>query len=531
MFRKMPLQFHLFFQYGLLSLLTLFLGIFALFMISDFERVILQVNRGKIPLSRSLGEIARHQLDQSMRFNEILIHAETGNREKFEIVNENFTQAGKRLEDELLEGRNLAQKGIEEADSEETLKTLDTIKTILKNIEKTHGDFQHLAAALIRNIYQFEFLTKEAQLTSGDHLSIEENQIRHLKFLKSELSAMEDETRRLEGLLKNAEEEIKKLSQTLAIDATRWKKQAFKIIIPLLTLFSLGGLLLTLAIIKIHQDRDQMNKKDASQVADRLIRVVSQLETQFNHQGTTGERVRTLAAEQDRHIESAIRDISEISRISLENNEASIKIETLMEERDRNLVQTRQLIVQLDANTGGFLKAEEETQRFVQTLKENLMQINILATNASAEAARSEATRSFIIFTDEIKDMAKKTVTISKTVSNQMADALETARADREQSQTTRKNFDALEIITHKVSTVVNYLSKTVLLQSSLVKALRETAVLLDNTRQENRAVLETLVGSCQTAGAQVKNLESILKGCSMIAGQGEESKAASQSK
>ena len=490
MFKKLKLTYHLLILYGFLGLFLLLLSGYSLLIIRGYDETIATVDREQLPLARTVSEISRHQLDQTLRFNEILLYARIHEREKYELSNERFVQAGKRMGDEILEGRNTAQRGIDRANSEETLKALDTIKTLLKGIEKAHGDYEHLGALLIRGIYQYDFLLKTEYLTSGDHIAGEEEANKHITFLKTNLSALEDETRRLESGIKESMERVKQLSQTLAEDSKLQREHAFNSIIPLLFFALSSALILVFMTTQVHSEKSKSNAQITNQALAFLANLLTQFHNVFHVIGPASEKLEQNIALQRVSFDDAVEKLKEMVQLSNNTLQLSAEINAIKINKNNALGKTETLVKQLNQDAGEMLTTGTETGRIIHNLKEVVAQINMLATNASAEAFRSDATRSFAVYTEEIMDLARSTVTTLDKVSNRIDDSIKAIHADRLHVSQTQNRFTEVMDLADKEVTLFDRTVVTSQTRSTLLQAVQSATIDTHTTLQTNERLL-----------------------------------------
>ena len=521
MFKKFSLKVHLLILYGFLGLLLLSLCGYSLVIIASYEKAMRVLDREPLPLARTVAEISRHQLDQTLRFNEILMYARTSDREKFEISNEGFVQAGKRMGDEILEGRNFAQRGIEKADSESRLKELDAIKTLLKAIEKAHGDYEHLGALLIRGIYQYDFLLQKEYISSGDHIAAEEEATKHIVFVKTTLSALEDETRRLESGIKEAVERVKQLSQTMAVTAKQQKERAFNRILPLLFFALSMGLLLVFAILRIQKDREFSKNTLNNQSLGVLSQAMEKFQTTFQSLESSGSTSEQTDFFQKGSIDHAMAALQEMVYLSEGNVRQFDKIQAVVTEKKAALERTDLLVQQLNKDAGIMLVSGEEIERSVRTLKEGVGQIRMLATNASAEALRSESTRSFSVFTEEINKMAQSTVLISESIADHLDSSIKNIRADRLHASQTHQRFTDVVELARKEAELLTQTVTTIQKQFVLMKEIQSITNKMHVVLENKEALLEHMntlksqlqfhVEAAQDALLRLKDINSLL--------------------
>ncbi|MBF0584725.1 MAG: hypothetical protein HQL80_10910 [Magnetococcales bacterium] len=513
MFKKLQLTFHLLTLYGLLGVFLVLLGGYCLFVIYQYNETIHTVDREQFPLSRVVTEITRHQLDQVLRFNEVLFFARIGDREKFEISNEKYVQAGKRFGDEILEGRNIAQKGIELASSEAKLKEIDAIKTLLKGIEKSHGDYEHLGALLIRNIYQYDFLSKSESFSTGGHASAEEEAAKHMDFMKANLSAMEDETRRLEGGIKDVMELVKRLPQTLAVDSVRQRNWVFQIVLPMTGFALVAGLVLVWIIARVQKDREQSKSRLMGHSLQLLSNALNSLQEIFQGWDPSSQKLDQVMVEQRERVDQMV---AALQNLVLSSDNALPLVEQmrgLIGDEVHALGQAGLLIQQLNKGANLFLESATESGRMIRHLRDATAQINLLATNASAEAFRSDATRSFAVFTDEIKILARAAVLETETLVNRMEDAIVHIRAEQLHTGQTQRRFEYVTEISKKESEVFGKLADLMGQCATALRAVQGVVTGAQSNLHGSGALLERSKSARQLAHSHLKSAQDAVGG------------------
>lgn len=504
MFKNLQLTFHLFVLYGLLGISLLLICSYPLFVIHGYEETISIVDRNQLPLARTVANISRYQLDQVLRFNELLLFARIDNQEKFEISHDGYLQAGKRMVDEILEGRNIAQRAIEEAKSESRSKEFDTIKTFLKNIEKAQGNHEKLGASLIRSVYQYDFLLKKEHLLSGEHIAVEEEAGKHVAFLKINFLAFEKETRRLEGAIREAMEQTKQFSQTLAIDVRHQKELAFDWVL-LGVFFALSiGAFLVFFIAKIHKDQERAKNWLTGQSLAMLSEALNQLQTACQALEPSSQKLEENFFLQRDSFGNTVANVKAIVCLSEDNVHLSAQLQSLMTEKKGVLEQTDLLVKRLNLDAGDMLESGIETKRIVRNLKEVIVQINMLATNASAEAFRSEATRSFTVFTEEIKRLTSSTISVVETISKRTGDALEGIHADRLHVIQTNQKFSEVVVQSKKETDLFTEAASVIQKQSVLLQTIQSAITGVNAALQANIPLLEQVKTARNTLQSQV---------------------------
>ena len=489
----MQLTFHLFVLYGFLGMSMLLLCSYSLFVMHDYEETIADVDREQLPLARTIAEISRHQLDKTLRFSEILLFARINDQEKFEIGNESFIQAGKRMGVELFEGINIAQKGVDLADSPSRSKEFEKIKLLLDDIKTARGKYDELGASLIRSIYQYDFMSKKEYLLSGDHVAAEEESSKHVAFLKITIATLEAVTLDLEINIKEAMERAKQLSQTLAIYARKQEEQAFGRLLPILFAVLSGGLLLVLVIAKMYKNQERAKNQLAGQSLAILSAALSQLQRAFQILEPTSLQLENTFFLQRDSFGSTIANLKEIVHFSEYNLLIAEQLQSLTSEKKVTMEKVGILVKQLSNDAGNMLESGIESKRIVRNLREAIIQINLLATNANAEASRSEATRSFTVFTKEIKDLSKSSVAVSETISNRTDEAIKGIHADRLHVIQTHQGFSELVELVKKEVDLFEMTTTAIQQQFALLQTVQDAATGVQVALQASAPLLEQM--------------------------------------
>ncbi|MBF0109523.1 MAG: hypothetical protein HQL76_10130 [Magnetococcales bacterium] len=462
-----------------------------------------------LPLSRIIGVAAREHLGQGIEFNKVLLNARIGNREKFELANDSFIQYGKRIGDTLLEGRNITQRRLEREGDPERMRAVDAIKTTLKEIEKLHGDFEHLAATLIRGIYQYEFLMKPELMKNGDHVAIEEEEARQVASLAKSLSAMEDETNRLENKIKDGIEQIEGLSQTLVADTASARISFYKILVSII--FSLLAVLFFLGILieRIHERRALARETEYRTLSGQVEETIRGVLPTIRRMEQMVQVVHDQKRQQSGWIVGMGKHLNAIQRMIEDNIATARGFQEQLNHREGLLRQAEKKITVLDREAREALIASRETVKVIRSLKNRLMQINMLTTHASAEAFRNEATRGFSVFTDDIREHAQKSAEEAELVAELLEHHQGKVGNDTETVKEIRGRIDELIDLGLRGGQTIVELRQPNEQQLPRVEELHSSLDVFDKKIVEEKGILEECLRS---TSHWTGSMESLLK-------------------
>ncbi|MBF0098887.1 MAG: hypothetical protein HQM04_06400 [Magnetococcales bacterium] len=511
MFKKMQLTVHLLTLYGVLIFFLLAVGGYGLWVIDRYDETIHAIDREQFPLSHIVTEMGRHQLDQVLRFNEVLFYARTADREKFEVSNEKFVQAGKRFSDEVLEGRNVAQKGMDLAHSEARVKEIDAIKTLLKGIEKSHSDYEHLGASLIRSIYQYDFLSKGEGFAVADPMSSEEEATKHLATVRGYLSGLEDEVRRLEGGIKDVTERVKLLPQTVALDSERQRDRFFYRVLPMMGFAMAAGMLILVIIIQVQKERETQRYRLLAQAVEQLGGGLQQLQIAVESHEPLSQQVQQVMGEQRPAVSRAFKEMQQMVLDADMLHILSGQMQDVVSQTVHGLQRMEGLIQSLHQDAERMLATESETGRALRQLKDSTLQINLLATNASAEAMRSEATRPFAVFSDGIKELAHINVTMAESIANRTYDTIRRIQLDQERAEQTQDRFGQLVGLLARERELFERMAVMMQQQPVLFRGVQEMVGGVNGAFQMGIPLLEQISGGWQMASARLKDVREMM--------------------
>ncbi|MBF0161173.1 MAG: methyl-accepting chemotaxis protein [Magnetococcales bacterium] len=497
-----------------LGIQTLGLGLFGLHMHHRLESRLAKLDREDIPLALAVSEASRQQLDQVLHINEALLFGELEERGKFETANEGFVSAGRRLNNVLVEARYLAQKGVESARLDEERLPLEQVKTIISDFQKTHADFEHLAGNIIRSIYKYRFLTKANLITGNGNQSLAEAEQEHLKNLGSNISSLDDETKRLETKLKQAFDATKALSRNLGTEAYREHYMLWVAFVVLMTLFILGGLFLLLPIHSLHLGRLRQHgealenlAKPFRKKADFLLHSVQQIGSTFVHlisnDDNRQESMRAMASA------LSLLDGSAADSLRLAENTG-----TLARETHSTVDMAAALLAHFQEMTQRTVALCEQMQRSVQILGSATLQVNLLATSASAEASRKESSRGFSIFTDEIKGLSQTIIQTIEGVLGSLEDARKEMKNSQEDINRANAHFVGIQEGARQVTEWTTTVKNTAQRQTELVNhlqgelaALRDMATANYHMIQQSSIANHTLAEQTEAIGALIQSI------------------------
>lgn len=488
------------------------MGLFGIQINRQLEDRLAKLDREDIPLALAISEATRHQLEQVLHINETYLFGEIDDRGKFEVANEAFASAGRRLTNVLVEARYLAQKGMENSRLDSEKRQLEQVKTIISDFQKIHADFEHLAGNTIRSIYKYRFLTKAGIITGNGNQTLAEAEQEFLKTLSSNTSSLDDETKRLESKLKQAFDTTKELSRNLAREAQQAHYVIWVAFILLMTLFTVGGLFLLIAIHTVHQNRlrdqaDSVRKlaEPFRKKADFLLNSAQQIGSTFRHLTSNDD------SRQDsmRALGGALTILEGLTTNTLQ---MTVEAGMLSKETEIKAKNTDLFISRFKEISNRSVDLCEQIQKNMQALTNSTMQVNLLATSASAEASRQEASRGFAIFTDEIKGLSQNIMQMIDTVVRVLEGAYKEIKNGHDDVKYATENFLFITDGTNRLTGWSSDVKTAAQKQSELIGDLQGELVMLRDMATANHHMIQQSSIANHTLSEQTESIATLIQ-------------------
>ncbi|MGN7611499.1 hypothetical protein ACQZV8_05370 [Magnetococcales bacterium HHB-1] len=408
-----------------LSIAATGIGVFSYVIIHDLGVVIHDIAEEDIPLVRAVTQITEQLLDQSVRFSAIQQYAKVHNKEKFIHEEDRFKEAGERFIDVVKEGRSIAQMGVAAAHSETEKEEFLKIKKLLERTEAEFGEYRHLSEQVIHALFVESFGDERGKLKKKSHggghdahagghgaAEDEDSEAYIRSHFTEAVEKMEHETETLMGEIEEALELTDELTRNLMTKAKNKQQMANKMLVVLILSVVIIGLGLSLAVT-IPATRSLRKASDSLSESAQSVTMAS------DEISATSGILAENASHQAASLEESTAALSEINNKAQENARSTQQTLSLMKETDDSFKRVHKTIDQLNQAAKNASLAGEQVQRGVKALRDTILQINMLSTNATAEAKREEK-ESLAVFTDEIKSFSNKAFDAVKDIEKRL---------------------------------------------------------------------------------------------------------------
>ncbi len=341
----------------------------------------------------------------------------------------------------------------------------------------------------------------------------EAGQASRREFLLAAVERMEKETTLLEEEFSEVLEHVDNITQALTQEARAAQRLAYAILIPLI-IFSLGGGLL-LSILIVRNIVSTLRN-----IIDSISNGSAEISAASHQIASTSQDLAEKAASQAAALEQASASLAQITELARNNSKVVEQSHSLIEESHGIIHKTQGKLDRAEHLTETINnEMTEHLQQNLQSLNERLLQINLLATNASVEATRHEATQGFGILTQEIKQFAGQSLEFIHALQKQANHVLEELEQNHQLHVETLKDFTYTTEVSDRLKQRLDELNEQAAEYAGNIAELDSVMTSLSNDVQANAASSEESAAASEQLSAQASSMLEIVNEIAKLMG------------
>ncbi len=157
---------------------------------------------------------------------------------------------------------------------------------------------------------------------------------------------------------------------------------------------------------------------------------------------------------------------------------------------------------------GTAVEQSERIEGIVAMIEGIAFQTNILALNAAVESARAgESGRGFAVVASEVRNLAQRSSNAAKEIKVLLDASVQNVRAGAEQVNRAGRTIAELTDAIGNVATITGEISASAQEQSRAIDEINQAVSLMDQSTQQNAALVEEIAAASQSLKAQGREL------------------------
>ena len=213
---------------------------------------------------------------------------------------------------------------------------------------------------------------------------------------------------------------------------------------------------------------------------------------------------------------SSVEELSTtMSNISVKINETAKRAEeasSLSLEAGKAVALSNEKMEEMSAAMSDITNKAEEINKIIKTIDDIAFQTNILALNASIEAARAGAAgKGFAVVADEVGNLANKSAQAAQSTAALIQDTVRSVSNGDEITRETAESLQSVSTDTNKVIELINEITTASKEQSTGVGQITKGLDQISAVVQTNSATAEESAAAAEELSAQAENMQAMV--------------------
>jgi methyl-accepting chemotaxis protein len=260
-------------------------------------------------------------------------------------------------------------------------------------------------------------------------------------------------------------------------------------------------------------------KSSMEQIIDGLNEVISQIKASAQQVFSGAEQVasgsQALASgstEQASAVEEVFATLSSVSEETRQTAENAEEARRITQETAVFVEEGNQRMHEMITSMENIYDASNEIRKIIKTIEDIAFQTNILALNASVEAARAgTAGKGFAVVAGEVKNLATKSSEAAKNTAGLINKAISAVEGGNQIAKATADSLAGIVQKTETAGVLIENISQKAVSQSAAIEQVTEAVKQISSVVQSNSATTEESAAASEELSGQVHILNGLV--------------------
>jgi methyl-accepting chemotaxis protein len=228
---------------------------------------------------------------------------------------------------------------------------------------------------------------------------------------------------------------------------------------------------------------------------------------------STAQSLATGASEQAATLEQFSSSISDVHNQAKENTEATSKALEQVAKSSELIEQSVEQINQLSEAMASIERDSQQITNVIKVIDDIAFHTNILALNASVEAARAgQHGKGFAVVADEVRNLAHKSAEAARETVHMIENSEQSVRLGSQIMQKAEEKLKEMLLISAENARSIQHINDASQLQRNLINEINMSVEQIASVIQSNSALAEESAASAEEMSAQAAVLEEMVR-------------------
>ena len=252
---------------------------------------------------------------------------------------------------------------------------------------------------------------------------------------------------------------------------------------------------------------------------DSLVRIVGEVRTGTDVIATASKQISTgnldlssRTEEQASALEETASSMEELTSTVRQNADNARQANSLATSASEVAVKGGAVVAQVVDTMGSINESAKKIVDIISVIDGIAFQTNILALNAAVEAARAgEQGRGFAVVAAEVRNLAQRSASAAKEIKALIGDSVEKVDAGARLVDEAGATMGEIVASVKRVSDIINEITAAGNEQHSGIEQINQAIVQMDQTTQQNAALVEEAAAAAQSLQDQAASLSMVV--------------------